>query len=108
MAPRFVSWPQNQEVVEGSNVTIECSLENCSTLIMSRDFVPVILKTIKKSIGHPFLIRKALMAASLSSIKSVETLGLLQSQTSARTVQDSTSSLRETHPAKKNILLSSK
>jgi len=40
MGPRFVSWPTNQEVVEGSNVTIECSLENCSTLILSRDFLP--------------------------------------------------------------------
>ena len=50
MGPRFVSWPKNQEVVEGSTVTIECSVENCSTLIMSRDFLPVIKTTISNNI----------------------------------------------------------
>ena len=42
MGPRFVSWPVNQEVDEGNTVTVECNVENCSSLIMSREFLPVI------------------------------------------------------------------
>ena len=41
MGPRFTSWPANQVVCEGDTVTVECGVENCSSVVMSRHFVPV-------------------------------------------------------------------
>ena len=41
MGPRFTSWPANQVVCEGDTLTVECGVENCSSVVMSRHFVPV-------------------------------------------------------------------
>ena len=41
VGPRFTSWPANQVVCEGDTVTVECGVENCSSVVMSRHFVPV-------------------------------------------------------------------
>ena len=41
IAPRFISWPQNQDVVEGDSITLECIVENCTSLMLSNQFIPV-------------------------------------------------------------------
>jgi len=40
LRPRFTSWPANQTVVEGESVTVECCVEGCNSVWLSRDFVP--------------------------------------------------------------------
>merc|ERR1711892_1245807 len=72
MGPRFVDWPRNQEVVEGATVKVECSVENCSTLIMSRDFLP---KSIDTSIIKFSKVSGNTWSALLSDI-STESSGL--------------------------------
>jgi hypothetical protein len=40
MAPMFVTWPHNVDVDEGGNVLLECCVDRCTDLVMSRQFLP--------------------------------------------------------------------
>ena len=41
VGPRFSQWPTNQDVLEGETVAIECTIDNCNSAILSKDFIPV-------------------------------------------------------------------
>ena len=41
LGPRFITWPNNKELEEGSNLVVECQVEGCQTVLLSRDFMPV-------------------------------------------------------------------
>ena len=60
MGPRFVTRPPNPIVEEGDTVTIQCCVEGCSSLLLSRDFLPVGIVTcggsIKVTVSRDLLI----------------------------------------------------
>ena len=43
IAPRFLSWPENPTVMEGEKLRLEVNIQNCSSVLLSRDFSPVSL-----------------------------------------------------------------
>ena len=41
ISPRFTRWPENPSVLEGDSLNLEVGVENCTSVILSRDFCPV-------------------------------------------------------------------
>ena len=109
IAPRFISWPENPSLVEGESLRLELHIENCNSVLLSRDFCPVsvLASGPEISLTSPHLILRPVWTDLSSSWSGRATAGPPRSGTSAPARPASTSSSPGTPTARRNIPSSS-